>query len=836
MFIATVSILSLPYGTDNEYSYILKEQDAAEYMGDALLPDVVGMFAALPFGTGNRETVGLIVAVRQGKEMMKALKTIHFLYQKEYSLGRDLLGLCRYIASNTFCTLGDAVRCAFPTALLGQLEDRYEKTENSPSGLNIKLQTLYDYVVSHPQLSLAELCAEFGDEVQDGLRYLAKEEFIRVQPTVKNVPTVKYKCIYSLNMPCYEAIRATRSKKARALTEYLSTVESEQETYIKKEYLLTGRELKALCDKGILKSEQIEEYRNPYVSYAKTVKEDNTVLNEEQQNAYDTISGLIDTEKPQAALLYGVTGSGKTRVIKALCDKVIAKGKSVIMLVPEISLTPQSTAIFCACYGDRVAVIHSSLSVGERIDAWKRVKRGLVDMVIGTRSAIFAPLSNLGMVVIDEEQEHTYKSEMSPKYHARDAARYRCADSNALMLLASATPSVESFYKASIGKYTLVRMMNRYGSAGEAKTVLADMRVDARNGITDPIGTELKKKILENKISGNQTILFLNRRGYNNFLSCRECGNVMLCPNCDISLTYHTSGFFPSEAVQGFENSYTVRANNGYLMCHTCGYKTKIPEKCEKCGSEHIAYMGYGTQKIENDLKQLDPSLRILRMDADTTGGKLAYERILSEFRQGNADILLGTQMVTKGHDFPNVTLVGVLLADFSLYVQDYRANERTFSLLTQVIGRAGRKDKEGVAVIQTFNPEHEILSLASKQDYDAFYKGEIAMRKALAYPPFCDMTVFTFYSENENVSLKLSSSFYNKLLELHEKEYPDVKLLFYGPFEAPVYRVKCTYRMQLICKCKMNKRTREMFFRMLSDFIKLCGKGSGVSIDINPM
>ncbi len=836
MFIATVSILSLPYGTDNEYSYILDDRAAAEHMNGTELPDVVGMFAALPFGTGNRETVGLIVAVRRGGEMIKVLKTIHFLYQKEYSLDGELLGLCRYIASNTFCTLGDVVRCAFPTALLGQLEDRFEKTEKSPEGLNIKLQMLYDYVVSNPQLSLAELCAEFGDEVQDGLRYLIKEGFIRVQPTVKNVPTIKYKCIYSLNMPYDEAVRNTKSKKARLLAEYLNTVASEQETYIKKEYSLTGRELKALCDKGILKSEQIEEYRNPYISYAKTVKKDDTVLNDEQQNAYDTISGLLDTRKPQAALLYGVTGSGKTRVIKALCDKVIAEGKSVIMLVPEISLTPQSTAIFCACYGDRVAVMHSSLSVGERIDTWKRVKRGLVDMVIGTRSAIFAPLSNLGMVVIDEEQEHTYKSEMTPKYHARDAARYRCAASNALMLLASATPSVESFYKASIGKYTLVRMMNRYGSAGEAKTVLADMRVDVRNGITDPIGTELKKKILENKISGNQTILFLNRRGYNSFLSCRECGNVLLCPNCDISLTYHTNGFFSAEAAQRFETSYTVRSNNGYLMCHTCGYKTKIPEKCEKCGSEHIAYMGYGTQKIENDLKQLDPSLRVLRMDADTTGGKLSYERILSEFKQGNADILLGTQMVTKGHDFPNVTLVGVLLADFSLYVNDYRANERTFSLLTQVIGRAGRKDKEGVAVIQTFNPEHEVLSLSSKQDYDAFYKGEIAMRKALAYPPFCDMTVFTFYSENENISLKLSSSFYNMLLELHEKEYSDVKLLFYGPFEAPVYRVKSTYRMQLICKCKMNKRTRELFSRMLSDFIKICGKGSGVSIDINPM
>ncbi len=839
MLIATLSILSLPYGVNDKYDYILADEDAGDVFDESGLPDVVGMFAAVPFGTGNRESVGLVCSIcrkDEGLSTVKAMKTIHFLYRREYSIGRELYSLCRYIASNTFCTLGDVVKCAFPTVLLGQLEDTYEVTQKEPSGFNIKLQMLYGYIYSHKNSTTAELCAEYGGEVRDALRYLLNEGYIRIQPTVKNVPGVKYKYIYSLAAPAEDIIKTSKSPRVRALAEYLSEVGSETRDYIKDKFSLASHELKKLCQKEILSCEQIEEYRNPYILYAKQTKHEDSPLSEEQRAAYDKLSELIDTGKPQAALLYGVTGSGKTRVIKELCDKVIASGRGVIMLLPEISLTPQSTAIFCACYGERVAVIHSSLSVGERTDAWKRVKRGLVDLVIGTRSAIFAPMPNLGMIVIDEEQEHTYKSEMTPKYHARDAARFRCATNNALLLLASATPSVESFYKASEGKYTLVRMMNRYGNAKIAQTVLFDMRRDVANGITDPIGTELKKRICDNKSRGDQTILFLNRRGYNSFLSCNKCGNVLLCPNCDISLTYHANKFFRAEDAMSVENAYSVRADSGYLMCHTCGYKTSVPEKCSKCGSEHIAYMGYGTQKIENDLRELDPTLRILRMDADTTGGKSSYEKILGTFRESGADVLLGTQMVTKGHDFPDVTLVGVLLADYSLYVQDFRANERSFSMLTQVIGRAGRAEKEGVAVIQTFNPEHEILSIACKQDYDAFYKGEIAMRRALLYPPFCNMAVFTFSSENEGMALKSATTFYNRLLQLNESEYKDVKIIYFGPFEASVYKLKRTYRMQLTCKCKLNKRTKELFSAVLGQCLRDCGRGNSISVDIDPM
>ncbi len=572
--------------------------------------------------------------------------------------------------------------------------------------------------------------------------------------------------------------------------------------------------LKNMASKGMLLVRQCELLRNPYAGRGRV--SDGNVLSTEQQAAADELSKLAVSGKACAALLWGVTGSGKTRVIKSVIDRVIESGRSVIVLVPEISLTGQTVDLFCGFFGERVAVIHSSLSEGEKSDAWKRIRAGEVDVVIGTRSAIFAPLDNLGMIVIDEEQEHTYKSDMTPRYHTRDIARFRAAKNNALMLLASATPSLESFYRAKEGIYTLVTLSERYGTAVLPEVKIADLREDSIGGRITPIGSVLRAEIEENLKRGEQTILFVSRRGYNNFVSCLKCGEVITCPNCTVSLTYH-------------------RVYDGdHLKCHYCGYNESVPEACPKCGSEHLTRKGFGTQLVAEELQALYPDARILRLDADATGTKFSHDAIISQFRNREADILIGTQMVTKGHNFPGVTLVGVINADSALYLDDFRATERTFALLTQVIGRAGRADKPGRAVIQTYNPDHDTINLAAKQDYEGFYSGAIKLRRQLQFPPFCEFVLVGISGEDEKSVLELTLKLDKRLREYLTDEFSDVPMYIFGPFEASVYKVNNVYRMRIILKCQVTRRVRELICRLLSDFPKASQKAA-VSVDIGP-
>ncbi len=572
--------------------------------------------------------------------------------------------------------------------------------------------------------------------------------------------------------------------------------------------------LKNMVSKGLLSLRECEVFRNPYKGRGKVT--DTNSLSSEQQKACDELSALAVSGKPAAALLYGVTGSGKTRVIKAVIDKVIESGRSVILLVPEISLTGQTVDLFCGYFGERVAVIHSNLSEGEKLDAWKRIRAHEVDVVIGTRSAVFAPLDNLGMIVIDEEQEHTYKSDMNPKYHTRDIARYRAAKNNALMLLASATPSLESYYRAKEGIYSLVPLTERFGNARLPEVRIADLRTDAAMGRLTPIGEVLRGEIEENLKRGEQTILFVSRRGYNNFVSCQKCGEVITCPNCSVSLTYHREYDIPS------------------LKCHYCGFTQSVPESCPKCGSEHMSRKGFGTQLVAEELHALFPEARLVRLDADATGGKFSHEAILSEFREHKADILIGTQMVTKGHNFPDVTLVGVINADSALYLDDFRATERTFALLTQVIGRAGRADKPGRAVIQTYNPDNETITLASKQDFDGFYNGAIKLRKQLGFSPFCDFLLFGIHGEDEKEVLDLTLRLDTALRDYTKGEFSDIPMYIFGPFEAPIYKINNVYRMRIIIKCQVTKRARELSARLLADFPKASAKAA-ISVDVNP-
>jgi primosomal protein N' (replication factor Y) len=591
-----------------------------------------------------------------------------------------------------------------------------------------------------------------------------------------------------------------RSEGQREALSFLSSVGEADYELLRAQKSVTPAVISALEKKGYIRVDATESVRNPYLAYSSHRDKSEIFLSSAQGKAYEEIMRLYNERAPRAGLLFGVTGSGKTKVIMKAIDRVIADSRSVIMLVPEISLTPQTVSIFCKRYGERVAVIHSSLSSGERLDAYRRIRRGEVDLVIGTRSAIFAPLENIGMIVIDEEHEHTYKSEQNPKYHARDVSAFLAAQHNCLMLLASATPSLESFYKAKSGSYTLIPIRERYGGLKLPDAVIVDMREELRTGNSSPLSRKLLNSLEEVWEAENQAILFLNRRGYSSQISCRSCGEVISCPRCSVSLTYHTDG-------------------GGRLLCHLCGHSEPVPKRCPSCADDKLAFLGFGTQKLEGEINKYLPEMRVMRMDADTTSGKLAYDKMLGDFREGEADILLGTQMVAKGHDFPRVNLVGVALADTSLFVSDFRAAERTFSLLTQVIGRAGRSTSGGVAVIQTFAPQNEVIRLACLQDYEKFYEGEIALRRELLYPPFCDMVSLTLTSENEGELLRFATLLSDGIKEKIEREYSKYPFAVYGPFEAEVYKLNEKYRMRMLVKTRLNKNTRALFAQLLTEY-----------------
>lgn len=565
---------------------------------------------------------------------------------------------------------------------------------------------------------------------------------------------------------------------------------------------------------GICEYFEKEVYRTPYKNVSENGEMSPINLSEVQQNAFNNYLKMMDTGG--TGLLYGVTGSGKTQVYLKLIDEAISRGKDVIVLVPEISLTPQMLYIFHSRYGKKVAVMHSGLSIGERTDEYKRADRGEAKIIVGTRSAVFAPVHNLGLIVMDEEQEHTYKSERTPRYNARDVANFRCRYNNALFLMTSATPSVESYSAAVKGKYVLCEINERYGDSKLPEIVTVDMKKEIAQGNKSPISKTLQSLIADNLDKHKQTILLINRRGYNTFIACNSCGHVITCPNCSISLTYH---------------SY-----NNRLMCHYCGYSKPLDNVCPECGKNSIRYSGYGTQRIEDELERLFPDASVLRMDADTTSAKFSHQKLFDAFSRGDYDILIGTQMVAKGLDFPNVTLVGVVNADNSLYDESYLANERSFDLITQVVGRSGRRAEAGKAVIQTINPYNDVIEYASKQDYKSFFANEIQLRKLLTYPPFCDIYFISFICEDENKAALCAKSFFENLVELNKTDYVNEKLIVLGPSPSKISKLKNNYRYGLTLKCKNSKSVR----KMLNDILKNIGKikeykSVSVSVDLNP-
>ena len=701
---------------------------------------------------GRSDRSVLGVVTATGEGEGDDLKTIREVLPDRCSLSGEMFGLALFLSDYTLCTLGEAVRTLLPPTLFS-------------SRPNVRTERTYTPV---PDL--------IRERLADGGRGKIRNEEVRA--ALENL------------------LADPTQRKAEDLP-------------------LTPAQLRTLVERGLLIPNEREVIRNPYADLSAERDCSPIALSRAQTAAYEKICSL-PADKPRAALLHGVTGSGKTKVMLKLLDGMLKAGKTAIVMVPEIALTPQTVGIFCRRYGERVAVIHSSLGAGERFDAWRRIAAGEVDLVIGTRSAVFAPLPRLGMIVIDEEHEHTYKSESDPKYHARDVASYRCGVNKALLLLSSATPSLESYTKAKNGHYTLVELRERFGGAHLPETEIVDMREELRHGNTSPISDRLASAVRETVERGEQAILFLNRRGYNTALQCRACGEPIVCPRCSISLTYHTG------------------RDGGKLLCHSCGYRARPPRVCPSCDADALSYLGFGTQKIEAELSAAFTGCRVMRMDADTTTGKQAYDRMLDAFRHGEADVLLGTQMVAKGHDFPRVTLVGVLSADSSLYVNDFRASERTFCLLTQVIGRAGRAERPGRALIQTYSPGNEILSLACRQDYPAFYEAESALRRETIFPPFCDIAVLLLSSADEAALFRAANDLRTRLLALAGGDYHDLPLTAFGPFEAQVYKVNDRYRLRMILKCRNSPRLRAFLCALTVSFAD--ERKVLLSVDINPL
>lgn len=802
-----VRLLDLPHHLDSVYTYYVPDSEERRVMR--------GDFVLVPFGAGNRKQSAIVTASehREETEDGLSLKPIISVINPDLSLTEEMMGTVDFLCERTFCSIGDAVRRLIPADAFEKAEDWFSAADGvDVSSLNQKSRVLFDYLLENGKTPLSELKKAFSDDVSSLARKMARSGELVSELKIKGATKAEEKIAVlredadesTLSMPrttenhrhLYERIREAGRIPLSELTEEGFSPST-----------VSGLEKRGLIN--VIKQEKL---RLPYMNFP--VRAGKTELSERQARAKKELLSLIDG-KPHGALLYGVTGSGKTSVILSLCEDVVRTGKTAIVLVPEIALTWQSVAMFSARFGDRLAVIHSALSTGERFDTYRKIRRGDCDVVLGTRSAIFAPLENLGLIVIDEEQEHTYKSDQSPKYSAKDVARYRCEKNGALMLLCSATPSVETYYRAVTGVYSLIKLEGRYGKATLPSVTLADMREDSSEFRI--IGKVLAEKLIKNYEEGHQSLLFLNRRGYSSFLICRKCGGVMLCPHCSVAMTYHVSG------------------GRGSMVCHYCGYKTNPPKVCPACKSEHIGYMGYGTQALEEAVKSLIPSARVLRMDADTTTGKYSRDEIIGKFSRGEADILLGTQMIAKGHNFPRVTLAAAVSADSSLYSDDFRAAERTFSVITQLVGRSGRSDEPGEAVVQTYCPDSETIRLGAEQDYEKFFENEIALRRALLFPPFCDIALFSVSSSEEAASREFAAKLAEELSRLSAEKYADVPLTVFGPFEAPLYKLKNKYRMRILIKHKNNSRSRALFSELLLGAEKAAGGKISVSVDINP-
>lgn len=726
---------------------------------DYLIPEELsarvlpGVRVCVPFARGNRRTEGIVLAVSDRSEYEK-LKAVLSVLDEEPILSERQIKLALFMHERFFCTVYEAIKAILPAGLWFNEEGKRR--------------------VKDKTVEMASLCVP-GEEAAS----IAEN-------------------------------KRRRSPQQAALLDLLSSFE----TLPLRDLLLhTGasrQTFKTLEKQELVCTYEKEVYRRPEIFEGETVPL--PILNAQQQTAFEGLNDLALADKPACALLFGVTGSGKTSVYLHLIARQLQRGRAAILLVPEIALTPQMLHTFSSHFGDEIAVLHSSLSVGERYDEWKRIRAGKARVIIGTRSAIFAPVDNPGIIIIDEEQEETYKSENSPRYHARDVAKYLCARAGSLLVLGSATPDVETRYYAELGRYHYFALQDRYNDQNLPEVQIVDMKRELRHGNTGDISDPLRQEIMLNLERGEQSILFINRRGAHKLISCSDCGYTYKCPNCSVSLTYHSA--------------------NRRLMCHYCGHTRPVDPVCPECGGE-LRYLGTGTQHVEEELRELFPGTEILRMDTDSVSPVGSHEPLFERFRNENIPLMIGTQMVTKGLNFENVTLVGVLAADQSLYSGDYRAGERTFSLITQVVGRSGRGSKPGRAVIQTFTPENQTIQQAAAQDYEAFYHSEIELRRMQNAPPLCKLFSLTASGTDEEQVLR-GIHLVRDLIAASIGVIPGASIL--GPAPLPVVKVNNRFRYRITVACQENPAIR----RILSQAIITCSqdkrfKGVSVFADNDP-
>lgn len=808
-----VAVSAAPYSIDKPYSYLVPDALAA-----AAVP---GVRVMVPFGRGNKESEGLILA-RVQEPKLPGSKAIRQILDPEPVLDKAGIDLALWMRGRYFCTVFEAVKTILPAGLWYGLREIWslamepETARSTAVGIPGAWQVLDLLEKQGGKADIRVLRDVLGDGAEKPLKAMKKAEILTCETDAKRKIADKSHRMVELAVNTEDAYALTEPKRRSAPARYevvnfLATAGRTPAAEVSYYTGASSRTLKTMEKAGLIAFSEEEELRVPSLDDVEPGPE--IVLNEEQQRAFEEILGRVQAAKPSVTLLHGVTGSGKTQVYLRLVQETLALGKTAMVLVPEIVLTPQMMRKFSSYFGSRVAMLHSSLKMTERYDQWKRIRRGEVDVVLGTRSALFAPLKNLGLIIMDEEQEGSYQSENVPRYDAREVAKYLCVREKAALVFGSATPTVETAWAVEQGSYQKALLRRRYNENALPEVLIADLRQEILNGNPGLISTPLRQELEKNLAAGEQSILFLNRRGSSRMLLCGECGYVPQCPRCSTAMTYHSA--------------------NGRLMCHYCGHSEPAADTCPECGG-WMKHVGAGTQKVEEELRELFPEAGILRMDADTTAG--GHEEILQTFERERVPILLGTQMVAKGLDFENVTLVGVLSADISLYVDNYRAAERTFSLLTQVVGRAGRGGKTGRAVIQTYTPGNDVIRCAARQDYDAFYESEIRMRRLRRYPPFADLFTVTVSGTEEGRVLRAAVSVRETLRQLCRRpelaaEEPEVL----GPAPAPVVKVNNRFRYRCTLVGKNDKATREMLAWLQKNFAKdSANRGMNLFVDHN--